>query len=102
MRAPKSFSRELVTRFGLPDLPILALPARSGDDSGCRVKFDTATGAQFKKKGNAPSYTSVFAKGLIAEAEHDDRIVAITAAMPSGTGVDAFIKAHPANQPDTP
>ena len=59
------------------------------------VKFDTATGTQFKKKGNAPSYTSVFAKGLLAEAEHDDKIVAITAAMPSGTGVDAFIKAHP-------
>ena len=59
------------------------------------VKFDTATGAQFKKKGNAPSYTSVFAKGLLAEAEHDEKIVAITAAMPSGTGVDAFIKAHP-------
>jgi len=59
------------------------------------AKFDTATGAQFKKKGNAPSYTSVFAKGLLAEAEHDDKIVAITAAMPSGTGVDAFIKAHP-------
>ena len=59
------------------------------------VKFDAATGAQFKKKGNAPSYTSVLAKGLLAEAEHDDKIVAITAAMPSGTGVDAFIKAHP-------
>ena len=59
------------------------------------VKFDTATGAQFKKKGNAPSYTSVFAKGLLAEAAHDERICAITAAMPSGTGVDAFIKAHP-------
>ena len=59
------------------------------------VKFDTATGAQFKKKGNAPSYTSVFAKGLLAEAVQDDRICAITAAMPSGTGVDAFIKAHP-------
>jgi 1-deoxy-D-xylulose-5-phosphate synthase len=59
------------------------------------VTFDTATGAQFKKKGNAPSYTSVFAKGLLAEAAHDHRICAITAAMPSGTGIDAFIKAHP-------
>ena len=59
------------------------------------VKFDTATGAQFKKKGNAPSYTSVFAKALIKEAEHDERIVAITAAMPSGTGVDAFAKHFP-------
>ncbi|MGI9485873.1 MAG: 1-deoxy-D-xylulose-5-phosphate synthase [Geminicoccaceae bacterium] len=68
---------------------------KSADKYHGVVKFDTATGAQFKKKGNAPSYTSVFAKGLLAEAEHDDKIVAITAAMPSGTGVDAFIKAHP-------
>jgi 1-deoxy-D-xylulose-5-phosphate synthase len=59
------------------------------------VKFDTATGAQFKKKGNAPAYTSVFAKALIKEAEHDEKIVAITAAMPSGTGVDAFAKQFP-------
>jgi 1-deoxy-D-xylulose-5-phosphate synthase len=59
------------------------------------VKFDTATGAQFKKKGNAPSYTSVFAKALIKEAEADDKIVAITAAMPAGTGVDAFAKHFP-------
>jgi 1-deoxy-D-xylulose-5-phosphate synthase len=59
------------------------------------VKFDTATGAQFKKKGNAPSYTAVFAKGLIEEAKADPTIVAITAAMPSGTGVDAFAKQFP-------
>ncbi len=59
------------------------------------VKFDTATGTQFKKKGNAPSYTSVFAKGLMAEAEEDPKIVSITAAMPSGTGVDAFSKKFP-------
>ncbi len=59
------------------------------------VKFDTATGAQFKKKGNAPAYTSVFAKALIKEAEADEKIVAITAAMPSGTGVDAFAKRFP-------
>ncbi len=68
---------------------------KSADKYHGVAKFDTATGTQFKKKGNAPSYTSVFAKGLLAEAEHDDKIVAITAAMPSGTGVDAFIKAHP-------
>jgi 1-deoxy-D-xylulose-5-phosphate synthase len=68
---------------------------KSADKYHGVVKFDTATGTQFKKKGNAPSYTSVFAKGLLAEAEHDPTIVAITAAMPSGTGVDAFIKAHP-------
>src|ERR1700689_3876081 len=47
------------------------------------VKFDVATGAQVKAKASAPSYTNVFAKALIAEAEADERIVAITAAMPS-------------------
>ncbi len=54
------------------------------------VKFDVATGTQVKSKAAAPSYTGVFAKALIAEAEHDERIVAITAAMPSGTGLDKF------------
>ena len=51
-------------------------------------KFDVITGTEQKSAGNAPSYTSVFAKGLIAAAEQDDKIVAITAAMPSGTGLD--------------
>ena len=51
-------------------------------------KFDVITGTQQKAAGNAPSYTSVFAQGLMAAAETDDRIVAITAAMPSGTGLD--------------
>jgi len=59
------------------------------------VKFDVATGAQVKSKAAAPSYTSVFAKALIAEAEHDERIVAITAAMPSGTGLDKFGERFP-------
>ncbi len=59
------------------------------------VKFDVATGAQVKSKAAAPSYTSVFAKALIAEAEADDRIVAITAAMPSGTGLDKFADRFP-------
>jgi 1-deoxy-D-xylulose-5-phosphate synthase len=59
------------------------------------VKFDTATGAQFKGKSKAPSYTSVFAKALIKEAELDSRIIGITAAMPSGTGIDAFAKRFP-------
>jgi 1-deoxy-D-xylulose-5-phosphate synthase len=59
------------------------------------VKFDTATGAQFKKPGAAPSYTSVFAKALLKEAEHDPKIVAITAAMPDGTGVGTFAKHFP-------
>jgi 1-deoxy-D-xylulose-5-phosphate synthase len=53
-------------------------------------KFDIVTGEQKKGKSNAPSYTSVFADALIKEAEHDDKIVAITAAMPSGTGLNKF------------
>ena len=53
------------------------------------------TGAQVKAKSNAPSYTRVFADSLVREAEDDDRIVAVTAAMPSGTGLDIFGKAFP-------
>ena len=53
-------------------------------------KFDVVTGAQQKGVTKAPSYTSVFAKALISEAERDDKIVAITGAMPSGTGLDKF------------
>ncbi|NQW10261.1 MAG: 1-deoxy-D-xylulose-5-phosphate synthase [Alphaproteobacteria bacterium] len=59
------------------------------------AKFDVVTGAQSKPKANAPSYTGVFAESLIQEAEADDRIVAITAAMPSGTGLDKFAKQFP-------
>ena len=58
-------------------------------------KFDVVTGAQDKPKPNAPSYTRVFADALVKEAERDDRIVAITAAMPSGTGIDVFEEAFP-------
>ena len=60
------------------------------------VKFDVATGAQAKSKTSAPAYTKVFAQALIAEAKKDDKIVAITAAMPSGTGLDLFAKEFPA------
>ena len=59
------------------------------------VKFDVATGQQAKAKANAPSYTKVFGESLVKEARKDDRIVAVTAAMPSGTGVDIFEKAFP-------
>ena len=59
------------------------------------VKFDVATGAQVKGKAGPPSYTSVYAKALIAEAEADERVVAITAAMPSGTGLDKFAQRFP-------
>jgi 1-deoxy-D-xylulose-5-phosphate synthase len=58
-------------------------------------KFNVVTGEQKKSKGNAPSYTSVFAKALIAEAKEDDKIIAITAAMPDGTGVDKFALEFP-------
>jgi len=56
------------------------------------VAFDVATGMQAKSKAAAPSYTKVFAESLVAEARKDDKIVAITAAMPSGTGLDLFGK----------
>jgi len=59
------------------------------------TKFDVVSGAQVKAAAAAPSYTSVFAKGLIAEAEADDKIVAINAAMPSGTGLDKFAEKFP-------
>jgi len=68
---------------------------KSADKYHGVVKFDVATGAQAKSTPKAPSYTSVFAKALIAEAKVDDRIVAINAAMPSGTGCDAFAKEFP-------
>ncbi|HYU12534.1 MAG TPA: 1-deoxy-D-xylulose-5-phosphate synthase, partial [Stellaceae bacterium] len=67
------------------------LSAEQADDKWHSVaKFDVVTGAQAKSSSKAPSYTSVFAKSLIKEAEKDDRIVAITAAMPSGTGLNLF------------
>jgi 1-deoxy-D-xylulose-5-phosphate synthase len=66
-------------------------PAESSADKMHGVsKFDVVTGDQYKAKSNAPSYTKVFAQSLIKEARKDDRIVAITAAMPSGTGLDLF------------
>jgi 1-deoxy-D-xylulose-5-phosphate synthase len=58
-------------------------------------KFDVVTGAMPKAKSNAPSYTKVFASSLIDEASRDDKIVAINAAMPAGTGLDLFAKAFP-------
>src|SRR6202163_501705 len=71
-------------------------PAEASDDKYHGVvKFDVSTGKQDKPKSNAPSYTKVFGESLVKEARKDDRIVAITAAMPSGTGVDIFGKAFP-------
>jgi 1-deoxy-D-xylulose-5-phosphate synthase len=66
-------------------------PAELARDKGhATAKFDVLTGVQVKAASNAPSYTKVFAQSLIKEAELDDKIVAITAAMPDGTGLDLF------------
>ena len=71
-------------------------PAEASADKYHGVsKFDVVTGAQAKGKPNAPAYTKVFAKGLIAHAQQDDNVVAITAAMPSGTGLDLFAEQFP-------
>jgi 1-deoxy-D-xylulose-5-phosphate synthase len=59
------------------------------------VKFDVATGAQAKSKAQAPQYTRVFAESLIKEAKKDRKIVAVSAAMPSGTGLDLFAAEFP-------
>jgi len=59
------------------------------------VKFNVVTGEQAKAAAGPPSYTKVFAQSLVKEAERDDRIMAVTAAMPSGTGLDLFAKAFP-------
>ncbi len=72
-------------------------PAEAAADKYHGVgKFDVVTGALAKPKANAPSYTSVFAKALIEEARHDERIIGITAAMPAGTGLDKFASEFPA------
>lgn len=71
-------------------------PAEASQDKYHGVaKFNVVTGAQLKPKANAPSYTRVFADSLIEEARHDPKIVAITAAMPDGTGLNHFAEAFP-------
>jgi 1-deoxy-D-xylulose-5-phosphate synthase len=71
-------------------------PAENSADKYHGVaKFDVITGEQSKPKANAPSYTRVFAESLVEEARHDERIVAVTAAMPDGTGLDLFGEAFP-------
>ncbi|RMF04447.1 MAG: 1-deoxy-D-xylulose-5-phosphate synthase, partial [Alphaproteobacteria bacterium] len=71
-------------------------PAENSDDKGhATARFNVVTGAQEKAKPKAPSYTKVFANTLTRLAARDDRIVAVTAAMPSGTGLDIFGKAFP-------
>jgi len=68
---------------------------KSADKYHGVVKFDVATGTQQKSKTAAPQYTKVYAESLIKEARKDEKIVAITAAMPSGTGLDLFQKEFP-------
>jgi 1-deoxy-D-xylulose-5-phosphate synthase len=71
-------------------------PAEESDDKYHGVaKFNVVTGEQKKSAGGPPSYTKVFAQSLIKQAEKDDRICAITAAMPGGTGLDLFGEAFP-------
>ena len=71
-------------------------PAESSADKYHGVsKFDIISGEQSKSKPNAPSYTSVFGKALVSEASRDHRIVAVTAAMPSGTGINLMQKEFP-------
>jgi 1-deoxy-D-xylulose-5-phosphate synthase len=71
-------------------------PAENSADKYHGVqKFDVITGEQAKSASGPPSYTSVFAKALLAEAARDEKVVAITAAMPSGTGLDKFAEAYP-------
>jgi len=72
------------------------VPAENAADKYHGVnKFNVITGAQAKPQSNAPSYTSVFASSLITEAQADERVVAVTAAMPNGTGLDKFAELFP-------
>ncbi len=71
-------------------------PAEQASDKGhATAKFDVVTGQQKKSPSNAPSYTKVFAQSLIKEAENDPLITAVTAAMPSGTGLNLFAERFP-------
>ncbi len=71
-------------------------PAEAARDKGhATAKFDVITGEQKKAKSNAPSYTSVFAKTLLDFAAKDDKVCAVTAAMPDGTGLNLFAERYP-------
>ncbi|WP_371224013.1 1-deoxy-D-xylulose-5-phosphate synthase [Roseovarius sp. 2305UL8-3] len=71
-------------------------PAEAARDGGhATAKFDLVTGKQKKTPSNAPSYTSVFAKALLDQAARDDKVCAITAAMPDGTGLNLFSERYP-------
>ncbi|MDD9798764.1 MAG: 1-deoxy-D-xylulose-5-phosphate synthase [Alphaproteobacteria bacterium] len=78
------------------------MPAEQSTDKYHGVsRFNVITGKQDKPKSTVPNYTSVFANQLIKEAAQDERIIAITAAMPDGTGLDKFAKAYPTRCFDT-
>jgi 1-deoxy-D-xylulose-5-phosphate synthase len=94
-----------------PDGPILIhvitqkgkgyAPAETAPDNYHGVaRFDINTGQQVKPTANAPSFTKIFANSLIKEARKDDMIVGVTAAMPSGTGLDLFAKEFPSRMFD--
>lgn len=71
-------------------------PAENARDRGhATAKFDVVTGEQKKTPSNAPSYTSVFASALLQQAAEDDKICAVTAAMPDGTGLNLFAERYP-------
>ena len=65
------------------------------DKGHATAKFDVVTGKQKKAPSNAPSYTKVFAQALLDHAAQDDKVVAVTAAMPDGTGLDLFAERYP-------
>ena len=90
-RLDKPILIHVVTKKGKGYAPAEA----SADKYHGVVKFDVITGKQAKPVANAPAYQAVFAKALIAEAEADKKIVAITAAMPSGTSLDKFAERFP-------
>ena len=90
-RADKPVLLHVITRKGKG-----YKPAETAADKGhATAKFDVVTGEQKKSAPNAPAYTKVFAKALIDEATRDDRIVAVTAAMPGGTGLNLFAERFP-------
>ncbi len=71
-------------------------PAERAMDKGhATAKFDMVTGKQHKAPSNAPSYTSVFGNALVDQAARDDKVVAVTAAMPDGTGLNLFAERYP-------
>ena len=82
----------VVTRKGKGYAPAEAAPDKLHGVNA----FDVVSGTQFKPKTNAPAYTRVFGDSLIREAAKDDKVVAVTAAMPAGTGLDTFAKEFPA------